>query len=325
MTATLQSIPILILSPHSRCNCRCVMCDIWKSTSAASVTAEELFRHLADIEALSVRWVVFSGGEPLMHPDLFRLADMLRQRAIRVTLLSSGLLLSRYAEQICGRIDDVIVSLDGPPQIHDHVRRVPGAFLELMRGIRSIHAINPAFSISGRCTIQKLNYAYPVQTARAAKELDLTSISFLAADVKSTAFNRGREWAADRQSQVALTLSEIQTLERAFEALDLEWQGTGFVAEDSGKLCRIANHFRAHLGLADQQSPRCNAPWVSAVVEADGTVRPCFFHRPIGSLQSHSLLQVLNGFEAQQFRSSLDVRTNPICRGCVCSLNWEGN
>jgi hypothetical protein len=52
-------------------------------------------------------------------------------------------------------------------------------------------------------------------------------------------------------------------------------------------------------------------------------VRPCFFHRPIGSLKSHTLLQVLNSFEAQQFRASLDVATNPICRRCVCSLNWR--
>src|SRR3954451_10256772 len=75
-------LPILILFPHSRCNCRCVMCDIWKTTDAQEITAEDLDRHASDFESLGVRWVVFSGGEPLMHSDLFRLCAKLRQSGI---------------------------------------------------------------------------------------------------------------------------------------------------------------------------------------------------------------------------------------------------
>ncbi len=299
------------------------MCDIWKDTSQSELAADELARHLADIEALSVKWVVFSGGEPLMHSDLFRLSDMLRSKHIRVTLLSTGLLLKRYAEQIAAGIDDVIVSLDGPPHIHDQIRRVPGAFSQLQDGIRAIHDLNPNFPISARCTIQRLNYSTPSETAEVAKRLGLRSISFLAADLTSEAFNRFRPWEVYRQAQVALTLEEVVTLERELELVSSNWEGTGFVAENAEKLRRIPHHFRVQLGLCRPQAPQCNAPWVSAVVEADGAVRPCFFHRPIGSLKSHTLLQALNGIEAQEFRASLDVATNPVCSRCVCSLNWK--
>jgi len=299
------------------------MCDIWKDTSQSELAADELARHLADIEALSVKWVVFSGGEPLMHSDLFRLSDMLRSKHIRVTLLSTGLLLKRYAEQIAAGIDDVIVSLDGPPHIHDQIRRVPGAFSQLQDGIRAIHDLNPNFPISARCTIQRLNYFTPSETAEVAKRLGLRSISFLAADLTSEAFNRFRPWEVYRQAQVALTLEEVVTLERELELVSSNWEGTGFVAENAEKLRRIPHHFRVQLGLCRPQAPQCNAPWVSAVVEADGAVRPCFFHRPIGSLKSHTLLQALNGIEAQEFRASLDVATNPVCSRCVCSLNWK--
>ena len=323
MTTILRSLPVLVLCPHARCNCRCVMCDIWKDTSQSEIAAEDLAGHLADIEALSVKWVVFSGGEPLMHSDLFRLSGMLRSRNIRVTLLSTGLLLKRYAEQIATRLDDVIVSLDGPPHVHDRIRRVPGAFSQLAQGVRAIRDLNPSFPISARCTIQSLNYSSVSETVRLAKDLGLNSISFLAADLTSEAFNRFRPWEAYRQAQVALTLEEVATLEREFDAVSRDWRGTGFVAEDAEKLGRITRHFRVQLGLCPPQPPLCNAPWVSAVVEADGTVRPCFFHRPIGSLKSQTLLQVLNGFEAQQFRASLDIATNAVCSRCVCSLNWK--
>ena len=161
------------------------------------------------------------------------------------------------------------------------------------------------------------------ETARAAKRLGLNSISFLAADLSSEAFNRPEPWNEARQAEVALRAEDVPHLDREMEQLSSEWDGTGFVLESRSKLERISRHFRAHLGLCEPEAPRCNAPWVSAVVDAEGLVRPCFFHRAIGSLKTHSLLQVLNGFEAQQFRRSLRVETNPICRRCVCSLNLK--
>ena len=258
-----------------------------------------------------------------MHSDLFRLSNMLRVRNIRVTLLSTGLLLARYADQIVNDIDDVIVSLDGPRTIHDTIRCVPGAFSQLAVGVRALRHHNPGFSISARCTVQKANCTSLRETASEARALGLNSISFLAADIASEAFNRAASWDVSRQSQIALSEKEIILLEDELHELSRDWDGTGFVLENPDKLRRIVLHFQSHLGLAETRAPRCNAPWVSAVVEGDGTVRPCFFHRPIGSLKSHTLLQVLNGFEAQQFRAGLNVATNPVCRRCVCSLNWE--
>ncbi|MGH9344934.1 MAG: radical SAM protein [Terriglobia bacterium] len=319
----IESLPILVLYPHARCNCRCVMCDIWKNPEVAEITAEELQSHLEAMERLAVRWVVFSGGEPLMHSDLFRLVEILREKSIRVTVLSTGLLLKRYAQKLATGVDDLIVSLDGPPSVHDEIRRVPGAFSALQDGIRQVKRWNPLLPISARCTVQKRNHACVQETACTAKELGLASISFLAADLTSEAFNRPEGWGAARQLQVALSVEQIETLERNLESLDKTWSGTGFVLENREKLQRIAAHFKAHLGICEPTAPKCNAPWVSAVVEANGTVRPCYFHPPLGSLRSQSLPQILNGFEAQRFRASLDVNSNPVCRRCVCSLHLQ--
>lgn len=323
MRAVIQSLPILILYPHSRCNCRCLMCDIWKDSSTREMSVRELECYLDDVEKLSVKWVVLSGGEPLMHSDLFRFCSSLRSRGIRTTILSTGLLLERNAVRIAHDVDDVIVSLDGPEAVHDRIRRVCGAFALLEQGIDAIRKVNRTFPICARCTIQRENHSYLRETARAAKRLGSQSISFLAADLTSEAFNRPGGWSPARQSQIALNQDEIAVLEQQFDGLTADWCGSGFVQENREKLQRIVLHFRAHLGLAEFVSPPCNAPWVSAVVEADGTVRPCFFHRSIGSTKTHSLLQVLNGPAAVQFRLTLDVASNPVCRRCVCSLNWN--
>ncbi len=320
MKALLERLPILVLQPHNRCNCRCVMCDIWKLTDAQEITADELERHLADIEALGVEWAVFTGGEPLMHSDLFRLSTMLRRSGIRTTILSTGLLLERHAAAIADSIDEVIVSLDGPAAIHDEIRRVPGAFDSLAKGVRAVHRLSPEFPIGARCTVQARNAAHLRETVQAARGMGLRSLSFLAADLNSSAFNRPVAWSAERQSTVAPVLAE---LEGEMEALIAEYPADGFVLESPQKLRRIVAHFRAHCGLAPHVAPRCNAPWVSAVWESNGDVRPCFFHAVIGNTAGATLGAILNGPRAVAFRESLRVEENPTCRQCVCSLYVE--
>jgi MoaA/NifB/PqqE/SkfB family radical SAM enzyme len=324
MNPVLDSLPVLILFPHSRCNCRCVMCDIWKTDSTQEISAAELERHGEDIVRLRVEWVVFSGGEPLMHSDLFRLCRFLRERNIRTTLLSTGLLIERYADQIIECLDDVIVSLDGPRETHDAIRRVPRAFDLLAAGVAALHQRNPDFAVAARSTVQSRNCALLRATVEAARRLGLKSLSFLAADVSSEAFNRPNIWSSQRQAQVALAPGQISVLEAEVEALIAAGECGSFVVETPEKLRRIVDHFRAHLGLHLPVAPRCNAPWVSAVLESDGVVRPCFFHRPIGTVgNGASLLEVLNGPEAIRFRLGLDISRNAVCRRCVCSLNWK--
>ena len=319
MTPTLARLPVLVLEPHSRCNCRCLMCDIWKTTDAREISVAELERHLADIERLEVEWVVFSGGEPLMHSNLFALARLIRQRGIRATILSTGLLLQRYAARIVESIDDVIVSLDGPPEIHNRIRQTAGAFERLAAGVRAIHDRAPGYAISARCTVQALNGSHLCATARAARSIGLRSISFLAADLSSTAFNRPQPWPQERQESIC---PDPLLLEAELEAL-IASENSGFVLESPEKLRRIAAHFRANARLEPFTAPRCNAPWVSAVVEPTGDVRPCFFHPPIGNLAEGTLEQVVNGPRATAFRSGLKIAEDPTCRQCVCSLYRE--
>jgi Fe-coproporphyrin III synthase len=325
----LARLPILLLSPHSRCNCRCVMCDIWRAGGRHEISAAHVRAWLADMRQLGVERVVLTGGEALMHSDLWALCAPLREAGIAMTLLSTGLLLERAAARVAGQFDEVIVSLDGPPAVHDAIRRVPGAFERLRRGVAALRAAPGSIGIAGRCTVQHANVGALCETVEAAAALPLDHISFLAVDVTSAAFNRPDGWTPQRQAEVAVSAADLPILEAQLARLESTGADrftSGFIVESAVKLRRrLLWHFEALHGMRPFPAPRCNAPWVSAVVEADGTVRPCFFHRPIGNIhEAGGLAAVVRGPAAREFRGALDVSADETCRTCVCTLNREG-
>jgi MoaA/NifB/PqqE/SkfB family radical SAM enzyme len=300
------------------------MCDIWKRDTVSEITAADLEHHRESFRNLGVRWVVLSGGEPLMHSRLGELCAFFRELNIRLTLLTTGLLLDRCSAEVADSFDDVIVSLDGPAEVHDIIRRTPGGFGLIKKGVARLRKRRPGMVIKARTTVQKANHLWLSDTVGAALSLGLSGISFLAADLTSEAFNRRLLWPVERQDSIALTESEVSSLSDEIGRLIVtrsEQFRSGYIAESPARLRRIVSHFRAHLGLESPRAPECNAPWVSSVIEADGAVRPCFFHPPVGNIYDEPLERVLNGDAALAFRQSLEIASNPICRRCVCSLN----
>jgi len=96
---------------------------------------------------------------------------------------------------------------------------------------------------------------------------------------------------------------------------------SGFISESRVKLMRIHDYYAAFYQLNPFPYKKCNAPWVSTVIEADGTVRPCFFHDAIGNIRNNSLDEILNSEESIRFRKDLDINSNSTCTKCVCYLN----
>jgi MoaA/NifB/PqqE/SkfB family radical SAM enzyme len=267
-----------------------------------------------------------SGGEALMHQNLWLLCDLLRSTnpGLQITLLSTGLLLKVFAKDIVRWCDEVIVSVDGSRAIHDSIRRVPRAFDRLAEGIAALREIRADYPVSARCVLHRTNFRDLPNIIQAAHQIGLDRISFMSADVSSTAFNRPTPWEEPRVSEVALDRVETAEFASLVEQVITDFAPdfeSHFISEKPDKLRRLPRYYAALNGNGEFPETVCNAPWVSAVVEADGAVRPCFFHSAIGSIHDRSLEDVLNSPEAIAFRRDLDVKTNQICKACVCTLS----
>ena len=324
-TDRITALPIVILMPHSACNCRCVMCDIWKNNQhAQQLNEEDIKGLLGALKRLGTKQVVMSGGEALLHPGFFRFCALLKKQVLSINLLSTGITLKKNADKLVTHVDDLIVSLDGDEATHDSIRRIRGAYARLKEGVQYVKSLRPDFRVASRTVIHRLNYAYWPAIIASAKQIGIDQVSFLPADVSSTAFNRASPWEAERQDEIALQPEDLSKLRSVIDYLqfanrtDFE---SGYIAESPEKINMILTYYQALHGLAPFPFRKCNAPWVSAVVEADGSVRPCFFHEAIGNIREEGLSQVLNGRKGMQFRKQLDMSTNETCRRCVCSLH----
>lgn len=323
-THHIHTLPIVVLMAHSRCNCRCVMCDIWQANAMRrELTRDDLAPHMADLRGLHVQRFVLSGGEALMHSNLWVLCELLKEMGSKITLLSTGLLLETHADNVVKWCDDVIVSVDGSRAVHDSIRRIPNAFDRLARGVASLRERVPGFPVSGRCVLQRSNFRDLPNIVAAAHEIGLDHISFMSVDVSSTAFNRPVPWEEPRVQEVALSADEAAEFSTLIEHTIVRYADdflNGFISENPTKLRRLGQYFAALNGLADYPATVCNAPWVSTVIEANGDVRPCFFHAPLGNIRQQPLERILNAPASVDFRRNLDVREDPTCRACVCTL-----
>jgi len=315
------TLPVLYLTVHTGCDCRCVMCDIWKADNGG------LEMSLADMEAqaeairkLEVKYVFISGGELLKNHHLWTFCKSLRRQGVKVILLSTGLMLEANAEEIVTSCDQLTVSVDGSPAVHDRIRQVNGCAELLAAGINAILACRSDFAMVGRTVVQKLNCEDLHNVVRCGTDLGLRAVSFVGADVSSTAFNRPTPWDEPKISQIALSHSELCKLSRSIELLLTDYSKDferGFILNTPAQLWDIYRYYKALLGQCDFPPVKCRAPWISAVLEADGCIRPCFFHRPYGNVSEKGLLEILNSKEAVRFRRELKVSKNEICQRCV--------
>jgi Fe-coproporphyrin III synthase len=324
-THKLSALPIVILMPHSACNCRCVMCDIWKgNNNLKQLTADDIEALMATLKKLGTQQVLMSGGEALLNPNFFRFCEILKKEKIKITLLSTGLTLKKNAEALVKWVDDIIVSLDGDEQTHDRIRNIPDAFNKMAEGISAIKALKPDFKITCRTVIHRLNFLVWPQIIQSAKNLGLHQISFLPADVSSHAFNRQQAWDEPRQHEILLSENDVDELKVMVDDLMIAFKNefeNRFIAESPEKIRNIYLYYAAYYNRNDFPYKKCNAPWVSTVIEADGTVRPCFFHEPYGNIKTESLNEIINSETAIDFRKNLDIARNETCVKCVCYLN----
>ncbi len=105
--------------------------------------------------------IIFTGGEPMMRPDLYELIRHATSLGLRCVLSPNGTLITQENTTRIKKagIQRCSISIDGPSaELHDAFRGVPGAFAQSLRGIQHLKDADIAFQINTTVTRDNLPY-----------------------------------------------------------------------------------------------------------------------------------------------------------------------
>lgn len=132
--------PVVIWNLIRRCNLTCKHCySISADTNfPGELNTEQVYAVMDDLRDFRVPVLILSGGEPLLRPDIYDIAKRAKAKGFYVGLSSNGTLIDeRNIDKIAEcDFNYVGVSLDGLGATHDKFRRLDGAFVASLKGIR---------------------------------------------------------------------------------------------------------------------------------------------------------------------------------------------
>ncbi|MDD4888598.1 MAG: radical SAM protein [Phycisphaerae bacterium] len=143
------------------CNLQCRHCrrlDVSLELSKSDLTTEQAKRMIAAVREVGEPIFVFSGGEPLIRPDIYELAQFAHEKGLPTALATNGTLIDAA---VAAKIRDahirrVSVSLDGADEeTHDYLRCQPGCFAAACAGLNHLRAAGVSTQIN--CTVARHN------------------------------------------------------------------------------------------------------------------------------------------------------------------------
>lgn len=332
---TTENRPLVVWNTTQRCNLACAHCylDAGDRASRDELTTTEGEALVDDVAAMGCPVLLFSGGEPLLRPDVLELGRRAVAKGVRAVLSSNGTLITpELARQIADAgFSYAGVSIDGTAATHDELRRKKGALDAALAGIKNCLAAGVKAGI--RFTLNRRNAAdldavLDLVEAHGVPRFCLYHLVYA---------GRGREMVADDLAPTETRRIIEHLLDRtrdwhrrgiATEVLTTDNHADGILieqrlaAEAPERLPEVRELLARHGG--------CSAGTKMANVDARGDVHPCQFwsHVTLGNVRQRPFSAIWtdgsNGLLAMLRHKTSHLkgprcgpcRHNTLCGGC---------
>ncbi len=172
--------PVVVWNVTRACNLNCVHCyaRAVDRTHEKELTREQGLALIDDLDAFGVPVILFSGGEPLMRPDLVELAKHAVSKGMRAVISTNGTLITpKKAKELKNiGLSYVGVSLDGMEAVNDRFRGKKGAFQDALAGIRNCQ--EAGLKVGLRFTINRMNVSEIPHIFDLLEEYDIPRVCF---------------------------------------------------------------------------------------------------------------------------------------------------
>jgi len=317
-----------------RCNLRCAHCyqDARKALPG-ELNTEEAKKVLDELAAAGVVAIAFSGGEPLMRPDIRDIIRYAKEKSFFVSLASNGTLIddALAGELVALGLDYIEISLDAANAAHhDSFRGVHGAFDRTVAGIRACVRAGIDTGIATTVTARTVDQVPAIHALAAS--LGVTRMMCF----NFVPTGRGVEMVdqditPDQREALHKWILEMDHSGKNPVILSTAPQFARVAVEEEGGGGIPVAHFYAGNGLEGKTAALaefiggCGAGRIYCSIEPEGTVQPCvFLPISVGNLRNATFEEIWHNSEVfVRLRSRDDLQGNCgecrnrlLCGGC---------
>jgi radical SAM protein with 4Fe4S-binding SPASM domain len=326
------------------CNHRCAVCGQYgsrgymntdKSGELMKTLPVDTYKKLLDEVAPYKPILYVTGGEPFLYKGLVELMDYAKSLGMTISVVTNGVLLKKYASEIVrSGWDMILVSFDGPEEIHDKCRNLKGAFktsysglLELKKMKKKMGKTYPLILTS--TTLSGTNAPYLEECFEIGRkihpDLMILYLSWFTSD------EIGKEQTAILKKAMGVDAYTWKSYATSFSERDAKqladavraikkrrWPFDYFIIPDVEPLEDYYLHPEELFGYS-----KCVAPFIMVDVMPNGDVVTCrdFIDVKVGNISEEPLLKIWNNSRFVKWRKLLIKHkgTLPQCSRC-CGL-----
>jgi MoaA/NifB/PqqE/SkfB family radical SAM enzyme len=288
-----------------RCNLACRFCE--RPSYRGRLSADNVAAMTSELALFGLRKIHFSGGEVLLHPEIYSILERCASSGIQVNLTTNGTLINRETARalVSSGVHAVSISLDGAaPQVHDRLRGTKGAFKATVKGMEHLIAIrkkHPKLRINTVVTARNIEALHDVHEF----------IRSLGSPVswKLIPVDTPKKSLRIDENRAAKLMSSVKSWD------DPRPEFSGGDSDSCGEFARgryACDYYRRNI---------CYMPWLHAFIDPAGFVYTCCMTRgrapSLGRYVAANLEEILTGRRAQERRMAMaHGHAFPSCHAC---------
>lgn len=302
----MRNLKEVILSLTTRCNLRCLMCEI-PLAPLQELTTAQWKKAIEDAAFIGAQTISLSGGEPLLRDDIFELISFGRSCGMETVLVSNGALICPETAKKLSQagVNAVHISIEGGEETHDLLRGA-GSFEKTVSGLRNLRESKIKTIIAA--TVSRYNYKDLPEVLKIASSCGCAMVKFQPfSDIFLRDKSKSKDFFIDKARA-----QELKNIIKKVLALSNEY---GIITNPENYLNRIPAYL---CGESSGSKNACSALWTSCPVNPRGDIYPCWVineeDKKIGSLLEQGLCEIWLSPRHELLRQTLSKNG---CGGCM--------